>query len=316
MPGKYPLDEVHYSDLAVYRECPAKFKYMADGRSKTSSQYMLLGSVFHMAVQDCVLNNASAGWLRDAQCHEFWIDQFDTVSFLHPGDAYEGVDEEVIKDWAHKFVNPSTYYGETIGSLVKNLCDWIRVGFGAEVIASELEWRVDGEPPYGGALDLLLRDKGNRRIIADVKTSGLWNRLLVDKSVTKQSLSIAQVLHHPQLKMYHWGLWQSGQYALHEIEGYAIIFPANLVPYASGAKKGQMRGSPMQLAYLNLDSYPAVQRWSDDMHAWVSLIKNGHFHRTFPNQFGKILCESCPYMDICFSDQSSLEVPDYLREET
>ena len=316
MLGKYPLDEVHYSDLAVYRECPAKFRYMVTSKRMTGSPYMLLGSVFHIAVQDAVLNGVSDAWHRDAQTAEYWQEQFDAVAFLHPDETYEGADEETIKKWTYQFVNPDTYYGTTVGTLIKNLCDWLRVGFGAEIIASELEWKSNGDPIAAGAIDLLLRDRGNRRIIADVKTSGLWNRLIGQKSVTKQSLHPIQVLHHPQLKMYHWGLWQSGQYALHEIEGYAIIFPANMVPYASGAKKGQMRGSPMQLAYLNQDSYPAVQRWGDDLRVWIDLIKKGQFHRTYPNQFGKLLCTDCPFMRECFDDQGTLEVPDYLKEVT
>ena len=72
MLGKYPLDEVHYSDLAVYRECPAKFRYMVTSKRMTGSPYMLLGSVFDIAVQDAVLNGVSDAWRRDAQTAEYW----------------------------------------------------------------------------------------------------------------------------------------------------------------------------------------------------------------------------------------------------
>lgn len=315
MLGKYPLDEVHYSDLAVYRECPAKFRYMAEGKRSTGSPYMLLGSVFHIAVQDAVLNGVSDEWHKDAQTAEYWHEQFATAEYLHPDDVYEGVDEEVIKKWIGQFIDPNTYYGVTVGTLIKRMCDWLRIGFGARIVGSEIEWRTNTDPPAAGAIDLLLKDKRGNLIIADVKTSGLWNRIINDKSITKQTLKPMQVLHHPQLKMYHWGLWQSGMYALKDVGAYGIIFPANMVPYASGAKAGQIRGGPMQIAYLTNESYQAAKRWGDDMRTWVKLIKDGHFHRTYPNQFGKILCTDCQFMKECFSDQGTTEVPDYLMEE-
>lgn len=302
--------EIHYSDLAVYRKCPAQFFYKIEDVAKyTTSPYALLGSVFHKAFEDACrweCNSTFGSLVNDV---DYWDSLFDSVQLVHPDSNYEATDEEM-KMWASKFLSKDLFCGRTLGELVIDLYKYVTLLGGYSIEKSEL--RMKYRNLYGlhvGTLDLLMRTRSGNLAIADIKTSGMWDKLLKNSSYKKQSVDSLQVTHHPQMKHYHWLGWRSGIFDSNKVTEYALLYPANQIPYVSGPKAGKARGIPIFAAPCNI----SVRRYEEDLNEWLQMIQAGIRLRTYPHIYGKIECAHCPWRDECLGDQDTKQVPSYLR---
>tara|TARA_R100000789_G_C3023327_1_gene153996 strand:- start:4278 stop:5273 length:996 start_codon:yes stop_codon:yes gene_type:complete len=313
--NRYPLDEIHYSDIVTFRECPAKFGYKAaDSTSFVTNNAMILGSMFHKAIEHAIIDNSrdsvitsDSQWYKNAGDTEYWKSVIDGIMFIDSERKHEATESD-INGWVSKFVTKDLFLGKDLREIVKDTYNFINVT-GHRIIQSEL--RLKYEDLYGqhvGTLDLLLQDKNDNLVIGDIKTSGLWNKLLKGSSYMKQSMSTEQVRHHPQMKHYHWLGWRAGYFEKDDVKAYCILYPANLVPYKDGKRK--VRGLPITLAPC---VEGGVHRYQEDLYQWLQMIQCGVNVRTYPNVYGKIECPRCPWKDECLSDQSSTQVPNYLR---
>tara|TARA_R110002020_G_scaffold318716_3_gene534364 strand:+ start:1142 stop:2119 length:978 start_codon:yes stop_codon:yes gene_type:complete len=311
LPRRYPKSEIHYSDLAVYRSCPAKFFYKIEEPSRQiGSAYMLLGSVFHAAFEDCCRwecnNTFKSLALRDV---DYWDSLFDNVMVLHPDSKYDVTDDD-IKGWSSKFLGKDLFCGRSLGELVIDLYQYVTLLGGYTVEKSELKMEYDDL--YGkhvGTLDLLMSSRRGGLAIADIKTSGMWDKLIKNSGYKKQSVDPLQITHHPQMKHYHWLGWRSSSFNPEEVKEYALLYPANQVPYISGPKAGKARGIPIFAAPCDI----SIRRYEEDLQSWLQLIQAGVRTRSYPHVYGKIECPYCPWKDECLGDQDSKQVPSYLR---
>jgi len=272
---------------------------------------MLLGSVFHLAMEDCFNNDCSKQWSNDTLTNTFWEDMFRDVMMLHPNDTYEATPAD-ISSWCVEFTRRDAFCGKTLGEIAQDTFQFIKVVAGFEIVRSELKLRYeDLYGPHVGTLDLLMKTRDGNLAIADYKTSGMWGRLLAGKGITKQSMTSDQVKFHPQMSHYHWLAVRSKHVAkIEDITQYSIIYPANLIPYLSGAKAGRARGIPIVTSAC---SHKAVRRYEEDLHMWLQMIMAKINLRAYPNVFGKISCPKCPFSNECLGDQDSTYVPDYLK---
>ena len=303
----YPIPEIHYSDLAVWRQCPAKFNHMMSTRvTESKSLLALLGSVFHNAFEVCsYYKDHLETFTKEASTVDWWEKQIHYQLTSRPGEVYD-ITPGRIEELAIGMAGRDAFNGVTLGDITVNMYKWASA-LGLKIINNEIRLKYG---QFVGTLDILAQNSKGEYAIIDIKTSGMWSKLLSNKSVTKQSYSQSQLAHHPQLKHYHWMVWKTMDYHLEEITNYGIGLPANLIPYTTGKNKGKHRGLPYQIAQANPK---AVKRYEEDMFEWLRQIEEGNFIRTYPAIYGKLMCDTCPFVSECLSDQDTTFVPEYLR---
>jgi hypothetical protein len=114
------------------------------------------------------------------------------------------------------------------------------------------------------------------------------------------------------MRHYQWLAWRSNQIVDPDsVRQYALIYPANLIPYTSGSKAGRDRGPLFSGA--NCDPR-ALKRYEEDLHMWLQMIQANLNVRMYPNTFGKIECPRCHWKEECLSDNFTTQVPEYLHE--
>lgn len=312
LPGDKQI--VRHSTLMKWLECgKAGYFYMA-GDGFTGSDFTFLGSVFHNALEEC--EYSPMGWFVKAQERQYWTNMRIQMLVDRPDEDYSGNWEHVV----NKFLDSKTFYGKTFPQLVFETSQLIG-NKGLEIVEAErtIRLEVEGVPGlvYQGTPDLILSDDEGNLIIADVKTSGMWNPIVRGKAPKKQSPDPLQLKYHTQLRHYHWMLGVEKRFNVEDFSKYMLILPANLIPPASEANKKKAtgpyggRGDVMVSAPAN---HKAIPGWEEDLIEWVTAIDNKQFLRTYPKNFGAIKCGTCFARKPCLEDQRSKEVPDYLKE--
>ena len=314
--------EVHYSDLGMAVSCEAKLGTELYIRSKdelrkgTTSQsripanpYMLLGSVFHLAIErleEIDANNLGGQpWM--------WMQLFREVMTKprrRPSDYYHnGVmlkpDDKVIVEWSAMLAIKDTWGISAIDlarRVVKNLKD-----NGWDIV--EIEYRLTyvdgGKYPivWDGLIDIVAVRNGEIGIF-DVKTSGMWTAFLnvrtnnPKRGLLKKSFwDTVSIKMHSQLRQY--------SYFFTRITGkpvayYGLIFPVNLIPYTRKYKDknaGDDRGPGIQYARLEDPRWGEV--YIKDVSERVTRMALHGFVRNYPTDWGKPTCPSCQYFKHC-----------------
>jgi hypothetical protein len=288
--------EIHQSQLSMGRECPQKLHLYLGGQKRTMSCHALLGSVFHRAVE-LQLPISEMG-------HDLWIYLMENL--ITEGNTtymYRGapIQPHNVVDLAMDLESGRSL-GVSLGELVMKVLDQLKA-MNAIILAVEdrMEYVDGGQYPirFVGTLDLLTSSPIGLGIW-DCKTSGLWGPLLAGKgSVKKQSMSHDELFCHTQLRHYE---WLRKMLLRDKASNYALMTPANLVPYKVGAEKGQPRGSlvlaTMAASVKDIDSY------QNDIVNFLSRYVDGPY-RAFPTNFGTPLCPGCPYFNTCLRDNTS-----------
>ena len=267
---------------------------------------MLLGSTFHNAFEVCSYYKDNIDvFIRETETPQWWEEQLQYQLTCRLNEVYDVTPEEIEK-LAIGMCNRDTFNGNSLGNIVAEMYKWAG-GMGLEIINNEIKLKYG---QFVGTLDIVAKNLIGDLVIIDIKTSGMWSKLLNGKSTTKQKYSPDQLRHHPQLKHYHWLIWKTEFAKLEEVKHYGIGLPANLIPYSTGKNKGKVRDVPYQMANIN---HKAVRRYEEDMFEWLRQIEEGNFIRTYPSIYGKLMCETCPFVNECLSDQDTTFVPEYLK---
>lgn len=311
VPGSLPVDTIRQSWLSNLRRCSMKAYLDATESGVGGTTFnMFGGSVFHKAFEHAAANEDINSWVSWTADTRYWHDVFAEVQAEHPDNTYDfDVDQ-----FAWQLASDKPLDGIRCGQLIYFGILMLRSG-GFEIRECELRMKLEipGGIPFTGTLDILLWHSDVGLVIADTKTSGIWQRYSRGKAVTKQSYSTEQISNHLQLIHYDWkgrrlGLWNNG-----DVGRYMIFCPANLTRYTRGAKKDQFKGDPY---FWGEPHRRSVDRYEEDLKSWLDFAKAGNFIRMYPSMFGKLDCPSCPHAQGCLNDKSSMEVPDYLKNLT
>ena len=274
---------------------------LAGGRGSMSS-YALLGSVFHHAVADpdMEIRGGDRGYWYQL-LRQYSEDQ----EYTRKGKAISEMD---LIDYANSLVS-----GEGILP-AKILAKMVRLeimGFGWDITEAEINMRYTdvgehGEDGYGkypivfdGTIDILMSNREGKLGIVDIKTTGLWDRTIKGKgSIKGQSWGDLQLRNHRQLKHYD---WLFNKLYGKRVSSYGLSFPANFVPYKTGAKKGQMRGNGLFLTRAEHDLSVYEQDIKRHLSIWSLPWGLG---RDYPEIWGKTSCPTCKYYLPCMGGAS------------
>jgi hypothetical protein len=311
--------EVHQSGLSKGRECPKRLKFALAEDSERSrrvgSIYMLLGSVFHNAME---FKDQTASF---GDTYGYWMDIF--AMLMSDQDYYFNgklVEESDVVEFSRKLADSSTFYGiRTMDIIEQMYVDIDNYGFTVESVEKRMEFK-DGfgssAVSFVGTADMILKSKhGPFRCLMDTKTSGLWGPLLGTGSVKKQSWDMVKIQFHPQLRHYDWMLNKIDP-SYEDIQSYGLMFPANLVPYVKGKEAGQARGAVMQMAVKH--TYAQRQMYERDMVETITQWVRHGFYRGQPLGMGfQPACPDCPFFGSCMGSDRMVSTgeafKDYLK---
>lgn len=264
------------------------------------SSYALLGSVFHHAVADPDVDEHGG---NRGYWYQLLRQYSDDQSYTRMGNDLKELD---LIHYANSMVS-----GEGILP-AKILAKMVRLeimGYGWDIRKAEINMRYTdvgepGEDGYGeypivfdGTIDILMSNQEGKLGIVDIKTTGLWDRVIKGKgSIKSQSWGDLQLRHHRQLKHYDW-LFNR----LHgdRVSAYGLSFPANFVPYKTGPKKGKMRGSGLFLTRADHDLRVYEQDIKRQLSIWSLPWGLG---KDYPEVWGKTSCPTCKYYMPCMGD--------------
>jgi hypothetical protein len=282
--------EIHQSGLNMGRECPQKLHLSTRHREQRSmGLHALFGSVFHAGIE---LNES----VENMCSMEFWLAVIQQVASR---DVYR-VEQAQLIDYAQDLT-----VGRSIGKsmcelIMETMAELARCGIMINSIEERLVLK-SGKVSFVGTLDMRASMNGEPMII-DVKTSGLWGPVIDQSAIKKQSYSAEELFCHTQLRHYDWMSYRMG---LGKSSVYALLTPANLIPYAkngAGYNKGDKRGSLLHLVPAATDE--AIRSYELDVINFLKGYVNGPY-RAYPTNFGKPLCPGCPYYNVCMKDTTS-----------
>tara|TARA_Y100000310_G_C20692551_1_gene823284 strand:+ start:2554 stop:3561 length:1008 start_codon:yes stop_codon:yes gene_type:complete len=307
-PGTLPVNVIRQSFINSWRFCGMKAKLSQEVEGYKRSANLFVGSVIHVAVDDCATAIDTNHWLATTHDPRYWDDIFQQVFLVNPKHTFR--DDLDYPRLCSNLVSP-IFDGSTIGQIIFFAIQIIKAS-GFEFRGSEVNIGLDipGGIPYSGTLDLLLWHKQFGLVIGDTKTSGIITKLLGTGSLQKQSYSKQQVAHHLQLTHYGWMGWRAGMWSPEEIGQHMIFTPVNLTKYTRGPKKGTFRGEPF---HFGTPVPKNIQRYEEDIVMWLNMMKDGLFPRMYPGVYGKLDCPRCPFVGDCLEDKSSGVVPDYIK---
>jgi len=301
-------------------------KTQAPGSQRLMHVTALLGSMFHLATQ----HDRRESTIRNGMKASYWMSLMYEITtesddqYYIPADV--GTDRIITPrtmEWMAKRMCDPTVWGVPIGYIAASLlAEYGRLGW--VVDRSEIRFVIwDGDPndpstypiSFTGDIDTILfhPDKGWKGLL-DTKTHGMWERIynLKGSISRKQDWGVDSILAHSQLRHYDWLLREAtGE----RVERYGLVFPANLIPFQKGAKKGQFRGPILQMSASLPENHLHLYRRSivEPITAWM----DRGFWPTYPSTFGKPDCPKCPHFLPCIKDNrdeslpSSHELPDY-----
>lgn len=289
--------DIHQSQLSQGRECPQRLHFALGKQQRTMSCHALLGSMFHRAIELSLP-------LSEMSQVEVWIYLMNSIiaegntTYFYRGSPLREAD---VIDFAHDLVAGRSI-GVPVGELVFKVLDNFKQ-YGITVLAVEQKMTIiDGSQypvSFTGTLDLLVQWAGKIGVL-DCKTSGLWGPLLDGEgSVKKQGYSHEELFSHSQLRHY---LWMRSVLGDAHADVIGLLTPSNLVPYKTGAEKGQPRGA--MLLTIPAPSKKDVLGYQADVVNFLNRYVEGPY-RAFPTNFGKPLCPGCPYYNGCIKDNLS-----------
>jgi len=305
---KLPVSFINQTWVSTYRRCAKKSLLQTQFERQDGNFYMFGGSAFHVALEHAVKSPDRNHWLAMSNDESYWDDVFGEVFEFNARDTYVDVDFDRFR---YNLVRKDLLDGFNIGQLIFFALQFLDAA-GFEILHCELPIRLDIPDgiPYTGTVDIVLNHRDVGMVIADTKTSGIWQKYFRSASITKQSYSETQVANHLQLTHYGWMGWRAGLWSPEDIKKHMIFTPANLTKYSRGSKKGQMRGPPFHWGEPNPRN---IYRYEGDLVTWLTMAEAGMFPRMYPSMFGKLDCDKCPFHEHCYSDKSSEAVPSYLK---
>ena len=307
-PDTFPVQVIRQSWLSQYRRCQRKGFLSATEDRGSLSYHLFGGNTLHEAIDDAVKSPSRSAWLSRSMHEGYWQDIFERIWEKNPRENYN--DDVNFDRFRSQLVDPSVI-GVPLGGLINlGLTMLESAGYVIRECEKHMVIEPEGGVPYSGTIDLVMEHREQGLVIADTKTSGMWNRYFRGKSITKQTYSTLQVASHLQLTHYSWMGWRTGDWDPRDIGMYMIFTPANLTKSLRGANKGMFKGPPFHFGKPHPNN---VARYEEDIISWLKMAASGMRSRMYPSVFGKLDCEKCPYRTHCFEDKASEEVPDYLR---
>lgn len=284
---------------------------------KGEKQYMpieaLLGSVMHAAAEDpdeCM-----------ARCDEwtYWLGLINLSRT--PGTSYtETVKGEFrvvtlnrINEVANLLASTHLDGSMSLGALINKAEMRIRRRFRIVTRERKMVHTVHGLS-FTGTMDEELQDLETGEYgIGDTKSSGIWNKILDNGSVTTQNWTEPMITYHAQLRHYHW--LQTKIDTLFHPTFYMILTPANLYPLEKSTKlkqAGQERGPLFFRAKAREDLIVDYER---QLLGWLQLMANRVYLKSMPLSYGKIECPTCPFFSRCQGEatEHSEETGELLR---
>lgn len=327
------LAEFRRTNYDQLRSCPKKLVLAASKYSQIMMPaHALCGSVFHLAVMD---PEQAEGLSR---VPSYYLSLFEQVRALDKTTRYHIKGQllrwEDIKRLANAFASVDAI-GITIGSLAARTAAELRVK-GLEPIGVERRIElIDGPTAIRltlyGTVDQDALFQG-RRVKVDYKTTGLWAPFIgEDGQIKGQSMTMNEITFHPQLRYYDWLDYMLG---LPTAEFFAVVFPANLIPYKDVKRAGEKRGEVVQVApvpgaFIPADRHTFRASFGVDLLNLLSVFGDpsgrGQY-RAMPSVFGKPECPSCPFFQPCLGSAAAARGTlaaqalsgadyDYLRDE-
>src|SRR3972149_4264088 len=269
--GKLPIEPIRQSNIATYLECPKQaLLYEASKLDTTSVNIVradaILGTVFHLAIEEAFKDPE---WIRHASS-EYWRQLLQDVCTM------ENVEYKNYQDYAFRMCVRNNFGGKSLSEIVEEIVKLINL-FKLEIIAVEKKilFKI-GKITFQGTMDLLLRHPDGSISLPDIKTTGLFEKVLERGTSKKYAPSESKLKYSPQLNHYAWLCWRSGllkEYNIDKIDKIGFILPTNLVPYVRGSAAGQIKGSPIFLEDFNMDS---LYRYEQDLYQWLKLMASGY----------------------------------------
>jgi hypothetical protein len=282
--------EIHQSDLSKGRECPWSLHLSTKKTEQdAASLHAFLGSIFHAGLE-------LGETVKVMNDFEFWL----SLMQQQMSRGTYRIEEHQLIDLAQDITT-----GRSIGL---TMCDLVYQTWeelaraGIEIISIEERMEiVSGLIRFVGTLDMRAMLRG-QHIIIDVKTSGLWGAVINGASIKKQGMSLDELFCHTQLKHYDWMGVKLGK---PKASMYALLTPANLVPYTkngNGYKKGERRGSLLNFTPAASDAM--LRSYELDIIQFLRSYVAGPY-RAYPTNFGTPLCPGCRYYGPCMKDTVS-----------
>jgi hypothetical protein len=276
------LNMTHFrqSDLSRYRRCP--FHYYAVHNAteqRYDSLHAFLGSTFHKAIYH----------ISDTDLHgdepEYWVHLMRLVKDEHSDQVLPSHNEMDIAKSFIKDYDMANLVSKVHGVLVNK-------GYIISAQELNLQYRA-GKILFTGTLDMLVVDRKGRVGILDVKTSGMWDKIIRNAAVKGQDADIESVSYHTQLSHYKWLLLKAKNINA-EFQG--ILYPVNGIPLTrkSGNKlAGQDRGQILVVANCEQLDY------EQQLTGWLRSIASNNFYKAFPEIYGKSDCHKCSVFFSC-----------------
>lgn len=299
-------ESVRQTQIATGRECPAELLLALQfPQTEWATPNQFLGSVLHTAIE------RADETLRHGIRQDYWIGLMLEQHRRQPvqTDRFTLSTRDLLTEWARRFCDVNTYGIEMVDLVGKVIAAMRAAGW--KIVSRELllEYTDGEEYPvrFHGTIDLVVELPSGELLILDVKSFGLWARILSDDakgSMASQSYERDEILWDPQLQSY---LWLYGKVKRKLVAGYGLVMPVNGIPLLKNCPagpKGADRGRILQV--WRQDNPGAIgaayqNNLVDTITSWIE----GGFYRAMPRAYGKAVCPDCRYFKYCVGDLSS-----------
>lgn len=337
---------IRQSNLKSLKLCHALAMYSnsdspdEDALSSAIGIHALLGALFHRLVelvltkQVHVLNvlNVTKAALEDLidsaaserQIYKTWVEDEDSV-FGRYAKGYKIIERSDAERIFFVLARPDSFYGKSIADLVCDVVTALALEE-SKVMHVERDLRFEEHGIlFTGKIDLEYATFDGRRVLADIKTAGLWGKV-VESLTGKKGQIVAQpdnvaVNNRPQLL--HYSMLNMIETGRLDYDTFAVISPANLVPVQTGKAKGLPRGQ--LFSYGPGPSVAEVDAYMNSVGRMLKLFSMDPSLRMYPEIEGRLYCGGCLHRRACWTynegekfspvEEATISFEDFLKGE-